>query len=200
MGKETEITAETLLALEEAEHLLRQLTVLTERGRITWHCTHYNPLDLMPDIQEGKPETAVLIHIVKAEGEYNGQCYESEIVEQLTIPGSKGSIDVDLKVTRSGKRLASYVWGRFSTEAQVRFADAVMPRLEGGEAVELGFDQARYSTAYTPDYIAAHPLTELGQRLCRERRLLDFHRIVTESEYREKLLQNRDCLFPPDTL
>lgn len=30
--------------------------------------------------------------------------------------------------------------------------------------------------------------------------LLDFHRIVTEPEYREKLLQNRDCLFPPDTL
>ena len=47
--------AETLLALEEAEHLLRHLTLLTERGRITWRCTDYNPLDLMPDIREGKP-------------------------------------------------------------------------------------------------------------------------------------------------
>ena len=46
MRKVTEIPAETLLALEEAEHLLRQLTVLTERGRITWHCIDYNPLDL----------------------------------------------------------------------------------------------------------------------------------------------------------
>lgn len=200
MRKETETPSEALLSLEEAEHLLRQLTLLTERGRITWRCTDYNPLDLIPDIQEGKRETAVLIHIVKAEGEYNGQCYEAEIVEQLTIPGNKGSIDVDLKVTRSGKRVASYVWGRFSTDAQVRFADVVMPQLVSGEAIAQGFDQARYSTDDTPDYIVAHPLNSLGRTLCRERRLLDFHRIVTEPEYREKLLQNRDCLFPPDTL
>lgn len=66
---------------------------------------------------------------------------------------------------RSGKRVASYVWDLFSKEAQVRFADVVMPQLVGSEAVELGFDQARYSTAYTPDYIVAHPLTELCQLL-----------------------------------
>ena len=54
MRKEPETPSETLLALEEAEHLLRQLTLLTERGRITWRCTDYNPLDLIPDIQEGK--------------------------------------------------------------------------------------------------------------------------------------------------
>ena len=47
----------------------------------------------------------------------------------------------------------------------MRFADVVMPQLVGSEAVELGFDQARYSTAYTPDYIVAHPLTELCQLL-----------------------------------
>ena len=200
MRKETETPSETLLALEEAEHLLRQLTVLTERGHITWRCTDYNPLSLMPDIQEGKPETAFLAHIVMAEGEYNGQSYEAEIGEYLTIPGSKGSVDVDLKVIRSGKRVASYIWDHFSKEAQVRFADVVMPQLVGSEAVELGFNQARHSTAYTPDYIVAHPLTELSQRLCLERRLLDYHRVVTEPEYREKLLQNRDCLFPSDTL
>lgn len=60
MRKETTMPAETLLALEESEHLIRQLTILTERGRITWRCTDYNPLDLMPDLQEGKPETSFL--------------------------------------------------------------------------------------------------------------------------------------------
>ena len=180
--------AETLLALEEAEHLLRQLTLLTERGRITWRCTDYNPLDLMPDIQEGKPETAYLIHVVRAEGAYNEYDYETEITEYLTIPGSKGTVTVELNVLREGKTTASHVWDAFTKEAQVRFADVVMPQLVGGEAIARGFDQARYSTDYTPDYIVAHPLTALGQTLCRERRLLDYHRIVTEPEYREKLM------------
>ena len=180
--------AETLLALEEAEHLLRQLILLTERGRITWRCTDYNPLDLMPDIQEGKRETAYLIHVVKATGAYNGYDYETEITEYLTVPGNMGTVTVDLNVLREGKTTASHVWDAFTKEAQVRFADVVMPQLVGGEAIAQGFDQARYSTDYTPDYIVAHPLTSLGRTLCRERRLLDYHRIVTQPEYREKLM------------
>ena len=180
--------AETLLALEEAEHLLRQLTLLTERGRITWRCTDYNPLDLMPYIQEGKRETAYLIHVVKAEGSYNGYDYETEITEYLSIPGSEGAVTVELNVMREGKATASYVWNAFTRKAQMCFADVVLPQLAEDEAVAQGFDQARYSTDYTPDYIVAHPLTSLGRTLCRERRLLDYHRIVTDPAHREKLL------------
>ena len=182
------VEAETTLALEEAEHLLRQLTLLTERGRITWRCTDYNPLDLMPDIQEGKRETAYLIHVVKAEGSYNGYDYETEITEYLTIPGSKGSVTVELTVMRDGKATAYHGWNAFTKEAQVRFADVVLPQLAEDEAIARGFDQARYSTDYTPNYIVAHPLTSLGRTLCRERRLLDYHRVVADPAFREKLL------------
>ena len=90
------IEAETALALEEAEHLLRQLTLLTERGRITWRCVHYNPLELMPFLTEGKPETAYITHSVMATGEYNGRSYLTEIGETLTIPGSEGNVSVEL--------------------------------------------------------------------------------------------------------
>ena len=55
MRKGTVTPAEILLALEETEHLLWQLSMLTERGHITWRCTDYAPLDLMPDKREGKP-------------------------------------------------------------------------------------------------------------------------------------------------
>ena len=58
MKKHLQNEAETALAMEEAENALRQLTALTEKGRIVWNCLSYNPLDLMPAIQEGKPETA----------------------------------------------------------------------------------------------------------------------------------------------
>ena len=191
MRKEIEMPAETLLALEEAEHLLRQLTLLTERGRITWRCTDYNPLDLMPDIQEGKRETAYLIHVVTARGSYNGYDYETEIAEYLTIPGNKGSVTVELTVMREGKAKASHVWDAFTEEAQVRFADVVLPRLAGSEAIAQGFGQSRYSTDYTPDYIVVHPLISLGRTLCRERSLLDYHRIVTDPDYRETLLSEQ---------
>ena len=182
------IEAETALALEEAEHLLRQLTLLTERGRITWRCTRYNPLELMPDIQVGKRETAYLIHVVKAAGSYNGYDYETEITEYLTIPGSKGTVTVELNVMREGKAIAYHGWNAFTKEAQMRFADIVLPQLAEDEAVARGFDQARYSTDYTPDYIVAHPLTALARTLCSERRFMDYHRIVTDPAYREKLL------------
>jgi len=182
------IEAEIALALEESEHLLRQLTLLTERGRITWRCTRYHPLELMPDIQEGKRESAYLVHSVKAEGAYNGYDYETEITETLTIPGSEGSVTVELNVMREGKTTASYVWDAFTKEPQARFADIVLPQLANSEAVAQGFDHARYSTDYTPDYIVAHPLTSLGRALCRKRRFMDYHRIVTDPAYRERLL------------
>ena len=182
------IEAETALALEEAEHLLRQLTLLTERGRITWRCVHYNPLELMPFLTEGKPETAYITHSVMATGEYNGRSYLTEIGENLTIPGSEGNVSVELTVFYSGQRVASYVWHHYSEEAQMGFAAVVLTRLADSEAVAQGFQKARYNTDFTPDYIVAHPLTALGRTLCRERRFMDYHRIVTDPTYREKLL------------
>lgn len=182
------IEAETALALEEAEHLLRQLTMLTQRGRITWRCTRYQPLELMPAIQEGKPETAYLTHTVIAVGEYHGRSYLAEIDETLTIPESEGSVTVALTIMCSGERIASYVWDDSFKVAQAEFAAAVLPRLAGSEAIFQGFQTARYNTDYTPDDIVAHPLTGLGRQLCRERRFMDYHRIVTDPTYREKLL------------
>ena len=188
------IEAETALALEEAEHLLHQLTALTEKGRMTWRCTHYNPLELMPFLTEGKPETAYITHSVIAAGEYNGRSYLTEIGETLTIPGSEGSVTVELTVLCSGQRVASYVWHHYSEEAQTGFAVAVLPRLADSEAVAQGFQKARYNTDFTPDYIVAHPLTSLGRTLCRERRFMDYHRIVTNPAYRGKLLSEPEGL------
>ena len=185
---------ETALALEESEYLLRQLTMLTQRGRITWRCTRYQPLEIMPAIQEGKPETAYLTHTVIAVGEYHGRSYLAEIDETLTIPESEGSVTVALTIMCSGERIASHVWDDSFKVAQAEFAAAVLTRLAGSEAINKGFQTARYNTDYTPDDIVAHPLTGLGRRFCRERRFLDYHRIVTDAAYREKLLSMSDDL------
>ena len=181
------IEAEIALALEESEHLLRQLTSLTEKGLITWRCTRYRSLELMPAIAEDKQETAYLSHSVLSESEYAGRRYLTEIGETLTIPGGEGSVTVELKVMCSGQCTASYTWDDFSTEAQVGFADAVLPQMDGSEEVLRGFQTTRIHTDYTPDYIVAHPLTVLGKRLHEEQRFMDYHRIVVDSAYRTKL-------------
>ena len=188
MKKHLQNEAETAWAMEEAENVLRQLTALTEKGRIVWSCLSYDPLDLMPAIQEGKPETAYLIHIVVAEGEFNGRIYLTEIEEILTIPGSEGSVAVVMKIMCSDRLVASYVWDDDSEDAQIGFASAVLPQIADSDAVAQGFQIARYNTIDTPDDIAAHPLTILGRQLCQERRLLDYHRIAIDAAYREKNL------------
>ena len=143
--------AETVLALEESEYLLRQLTVLTEKGRITWRCTRYRPLELMPAIVEDKPETAYLTHSVLAKGEYNGRSYFTEIGETLTIPGGEGNITIELKVMCSGQCIASYTWDDYSAEAQIGFVDAVFTQINGSKEVLRGFQTARFHTDYTSD-------------------------------------------------
>ena len=192
MQKDLPKETETLLALEESEHLLRQLTALTEKGRITWRCTRYRPLELMPAIAEGKPETAYLAHAVVAEGEYNGRSYLTEIGETLTIPGNEGSVTVELKTMSSGHCITCFTWDDYSIEAQTGFANAVLPQVDGSEEVLRGFQTTRIHTDYTPEYIVAHPLTALGKRLHEEQRFMDYHRIVVDPAYRTKLSSHDD--------
>ena len=181
------IEEETALALEESEHLLRQLTTLTEKGRITWRCIRYRPLELMPAIKEDEPENAYFSHSVLAEGEYNGRRYLTEIGETLTIPGGEGSITVELKAISSDQCIASYTWDDYSTETQAGFADAVLPQMDGSEEVLRGFQTTRIHTYYTPENIVEDPLTALGIRLHEEQRFMDYHRIVVDPAYRAKL-------------
>lgn len=179
------------LMQEETEQLLQQLTALTELGRMTWRCTDYTPLNLMPILGEGNREFAFLAHTLQVQGEYRGQKYETEISEYLKIPEQQGSVDVRLTITHTDGSVLDYPPRDYPEAAQCRFAAAVLPQLEHSEVVEYNFDHTEYSTDYTTRQIATHPLTALGARLCREHRLLDFHRIVTDPAFLATLLSEQ---------
>ena len=187
-------TSEISIEREEWELLLRQLAEMTEKGYIRWQCTGYHPIDLLPDMEQGKRETAYLIQVIEAQAEYGGHFYNAEISETITIPAGKGYIGLSLDVSggEDGERYASYLNidpnKILSKRGMARAANAIVTQIKDSEAVQDGFAEARFLTEFSPDYITQNPLAKLGKALCDNRQLAEYHRAVYDRNFRNQLL------------
>ena len=70
----------------------------------------------------------------------------------------------------------------------IQFTDAMVGVFENSDAVAEGFAYARYfhQTGIDPEW-ETNPLVKLGEKLMQEHAMLDFHKIVLDTDYRKSL-------------
>ena len=86
---------------------------------------------------------------------------------------------------------AEELQGIFGSSIIVQFTDAIVGIFENSDAVAKGFAYARYYHQTGIDFSEweTNPLVKLGEKLMQEHAMLDFHKIVLDTDYRRRLLK-----------
>lgn len=198
MGMYEEIDKETM------ELLLGSLAERTLSGKQKWEELDYNPISFMQE-EEDAENDAFISQMFEMETDFNGRRYELEVMEQIDLPSGKGNLSGTL--TFDGDKWGKYDFSLsfderydengperlkevFADSVIVRLMDAVVTVFEGTDATSQGFSYARY---YNQTGIEQRwqrmPLVKLGEKLMAEKRMKDFHRIILDMDYREKLMK-----------
>ena len=192
------------LRREEEQEVFNRLVELSERGKIRWECEEYNPISFMDkDMLEGQP--AYLSQMFTLTLQVQNVSYELEMDEYLTVPDGKG--DIVLKLTRPmaddfmqldmglsfDSAYDSYspdqLGEAYKDSPIMRIAAAIVQDVAGREEVLETFEWARYiNEKNISKELLNHPLTKLGEKLFKERRVLDFHRALFDIPYRQSLM------------
>ena len=110
---------------EEEQHLIQQIAEQTERGKIGWELTEYNPLSFLNEDKIDK-NPAVICQSFSFEAIIGGSRYELDVMENIDVPSGMG--DYTITLTRD------------ETENYLKIEDA------------LSFDCDRYEC--TPEEVA----------------------------------------------
>ena len=128
------------------------------------------------------------------------------LTESITTPNGKGDIMVDLErgfpdnlikiETGLSYRFDEYDDGKpdglltqFADDPVTEIAAALIPIAVQSEAVRAAFTWARFVNETTvTTKMLNQPLVKLAKRLFDEQNILDFHRVVLDTAYRDKLL------------
>lgn len=190
----------------EEKKTLERIAKLTELGKVKWECVEYNPLCLM-DEDKVDETSAYLSQMFTLTAEIGGMPYELEIAEYITIPDGKGDISLTLTrdVTEDFIKVESMLSGdidgydncapgeigaQYRNDPVMRLTAAIVPAVIGTEVVQDTFEWARFINENgISDELLAHPLVRLAEKLFNEHRILDYHQIVFDIHYREKLLR-----------
>lgn len=190
---------------EEEKEILERIAKLTELGRIKWECVEYNPLCFM-DEDKIDETSAYLSQMFTLTAEIGGMPYELELDEYITIPDGKGDItftltrDVPDDFMKIDSMLSGDIEGyencapdeigeKYKNTPVMRLAAAIVPTIVGTDIVQETFEWARFiNEDGISDELLAHPLVRLAEKLFDERRILDYHQILFDIPYREKLL------------
>ena len=193
------------LRIEEQMELLKRIARMTEQGKIEWKCEEYNPLSFM-DEDEIEETSAYLCQMFRLTANIDGLPYELELAEYITVPDGKGDVAVTLtrEVADDFMKVDAMLSGHFEAyddcaadELADAFKDdpamiiskALIPKLIETDAVSDTFEWARFiNEKGISDELLNNPLTLLAEKLFNERRILDYHRIVFDLPYRNKLL------------
>lgn len=192
------------LRIEEQMELLKRIAQMTERGKIEWKCEEYNPLSFM-DEDKIEETSAYLCQMFRLTANIDGLPYELELAEYITVPDGKGDVAVTLtrdvaddfmKVDAmlSGHEayddcVADELADAFKDDPAMIISKALIPKLIETDAVAETFEWARFINENgISDELLNNPLTLLAEKLFNERRILDYHRIVFDLPYRNKLL------------
>lgn len=193
------------LRIEEQKELLKRIARMTEQGKIEWKCEEYNPLSFM-DEDKIEETSAYLCQMFRLTANIDGLPYELELAEYITVPDGKGDVAVTLTrdVADDFMKVDAMLSGHFEAyddcaadELADAFKDdpamiiskALIPKLIETDAVSDTFEWARFiNEKGISDELLNNPLTLLAEKLFNERRILDYHRIVFDLPYRNKLL------------
>lgn len=191
---------------EEMQAMLLQLTRQTESGELHWECTSYNPISLLgEDRMEDEP--ACVSQTFDAKASINGVPYTLALFENIDIPSGLG--DISITVTREMPEhylrvedALSYhteiydfcqpdeLLKNFANTPVTLLANAVVPRLATSEVVKDAFSWAGfiYENKISKRTLN-HPITKLAHKLFCDQRVVDFHRIILDCDYRAQLLE-----------
>lgn len=193
------------LRIEEQMELLKRIARMTEQGKIEWKCEEYNPLSFM-DEDEIEETSAYLCQMFRLTANIDGLPYELDLAEYITVPDGKGDVAVTLtrEVADDFMKVDAMLSGHFEAyndcaadELADAFKDdpamiiskALVPKLIETDVVADTFEWARFINENgISDELLNNPLTLLAEKLFTERRILDYHRIVFDLPYRNKLL------------
>ena len=179
----------------EEKKTLERIAKLTELGKVKWECVEYNPLCFMNE--DKVDETSAY---------FGGMPYELEIAEYITVPDGKG--DITLTLTRDvpddfmkidsilSSDVDEYencepseIGKQYKDDPAMRLTEAIVPVIIESEAVQDTFEWARFINENgIADEILNHPVVRLAEKLFNKHRLLDYHRILFDIPYREKLI------------
>lgn len=192
---------------ETIELLLDSLTSRTLTGKQEWKELGYKPISFMQEDEDAEND-AFISQLFEMETEFNGRRYVLEIMEQIVFPSGRG--DISGTLTFDGGSWGKYDFALsfderydengperlrevFADSAIVKLMDAVITVFEGMEAENQGFSYARYynQKGIEPKW-RRMPLVKIGEKLMEEKRMKDFHRMILDMDYREKLL--KECL------
>lgn len=203
------MTWEQREALEQQEEnqVLHQLAMLTKAGKINWICDEYIPISIMDrDRVDEKP--AYLVQSFTCHASVNSVPHTVEITEYITVPNGKGDIVINLErgfpddlikiETALSYRFDEYddckadkLLARFADAPLVELAAAIVPSVIQSEEVKFAYTWARFVNETTiTKRMLNQPLVKLAKRLFDEQNILDFHRIVLDTAYREELMQH----------
>ena len=190
---------------ETMELLLDALLKRTLEGKQIWENLYYNPIGFVQqDAYEDKG--AYISQMFETTTSFNGIEYELELSESIELPSGKGDIfgtisyetedgeentyDFSLffDVEKYDDANAEELQGIFGNSIIVQFTDAMVGVFENSDAVAEGFAYARYfhQTGIDPEW-ETNPLVKLGEKLMQEHAMLDFHKIVLDTDYRKSL-------------
>lgn len=84
--------------------------------------------------------------------------------------------------------ISEFRWVRIKRKSGSILLDNQQGVFENSDAVAEGFAYARYfhQTGIDPEW-ETNPLVKLGEKLMQEHTMLDFHKIVLDTDYRKSL-------------
>lgn len=188
----------------ERESMFKSIAEQTKQGLLKWELFNYLPLGII-DEDEYDETPAYIAQSLDFKATINGLPYELSITEKVVLPGGKG--DVFIMLTRNvpdmymqtdeGLSLdfdyAEYapeeLAEKYKDNPAMILANVLIPQNLDSDVVKEVMSWARYYNECDVDKkYARNKLNKLCEKLFRECRLLDFHRIVFDIEYREKLM------------
>ena len=193
------------LMMDEHDEMLKQIINLTKQGKIDWECVEYNPLSFMnKDVYD--ESSAYLCQMFKLEARIEGIPYELDLAEYITVPDGKGDVAVTLRrnIADDFYQIDDMVSGdldeyeecspeeiaaKFGNSPAMSLSNILVPQFASADAVMGTFEWARFiNETGIEDELLNHPITRLAKKLFDEHRVLDYHRIVFDIAYREKLI------------
>ncbi|XBX04687.1 hypothetical protein QMP26_30165 [Enterocloster clostridioformis] len=192
---------------EDMENLLQAFAEKTRLQKQSWECTEYNPISLIEDFDE--PNSAYISHSFTVNTYQNERLFDLNLTEEIYIPSGKGNISGSLEFKNEfGPKTfefsltydsdyddcnADNIMVKFSDSPILALANAIVPVIVESEAVDFGFSYARFIMQTGVDKYLKLPLVQLAEKLMEKKDALNFHRIILDTKYRNKLLEKFDA-------
>lgn len=187
----------------EAEQQLKSLAQYTESGNATWRITDYNPIIGIPSDDDATPgdDASAVCHTIKATGFTPDGTWHVGIMESIYLLAGKGDISIHLSDDYSDSQFilsankdyndctAENIISQFKDSPILIFAQIVLPVL--AEAIVPIFSSYTWYDFPVPDVLSPadkrRPIFRITKKLARERRVLDFHKMVFDTDFRKQL-------------